>query len=116
MWVEAKFVRDGMQKVDNSVCIPVRPKQDLSVVWIMQWKDSFFLNIFIWWINFASAGKWLNYGVIVLVMCFDLNMWVNQVIYMPQKYGQYTNPENRIYTIMDRVSLWTGSFSVLLKH
>ena len=44
--------------------------------------------------NFQAAevqisGKWFNYGIIFLVMIFDLNMWKNQIFYYPEKYGQY---------------------------
>ncbi|XP_014664882.1 PREDICTED: transmembrane protein 117-like [Priapulus caudatus] len=49
------------------------------------------------------SGKWFNYGVIILVMCLDLNMWINQVIYAPRKYGQYTGPQHEIYTATDEV-------------
>jgi hypothetical protein len=35
------------------------------------------------------TGKWFNYGIIFLVMIFDLNMWKNQIFYYPEKYGQY---------------------------
>ena len=35
------------------------------------------------------SGKWFNYGIIFLVMIFDLNMWKNQIFYYPEKYGQY---------------------------
>ena len=35
------------------------------------------------------SGKWCNYGIIFLVMIFDLNMWKNQIFYYPEKYGQY---------------------------
>jgi hypothetical protein len=36
------------------------------------------------------AGKWFNYGIIVLVMLLDLNMWKNQIFYNPKDFGQYT--------------------------
>ena len=39
------------------------------------------------------SGKWFNYGIIFLVMIFDLNMWKNQIFYYPEKYGQYIGKE-----------------------
>ena len=30
---------------------------------------------------FVFLGKWFNYGIIFLVMLFDLNMWKNQIFY-----------------------------------
>ncbi|XP_060605837.1 transmembrane protein 117-like isoform X2 [Ruditapes philippinarum] len=51
------------------------------------------------------TGKWFNYGVLFLVMLLDLNMWKNQIFYAPYDYGQYTNPDGRIYTVQDDYSL-----------
>ena len=39
------------------------------------------------------SGKWFNYGIIILVMIFDLNMWKNQIFYYPEAYGQYTGTQ-----------------------
>ena len=39
------------------------------------------------------SGKWFNYGIIFLVMIFDLNMWKNQIFYYPEAYGQYTGTQ-----------------------
>ena len=38
-------------------------------------------------------------------MLLDLNMWKNQIFYSPYDYGQYTNPDGRIYTVQDDYSL-----------
>jgi len=38
-------------------------------------------------------------------MLLDLNMWKNQIFYAPYDYGQYTNPDGRIYTVQDDYSL-----------
>ena len=40
-------------------------------------------------VEIQFSGKWFNYGIIFLVMIFDLNMWKNQIFYYPAKYGQY---------------------------
>lgn len=45
------------------------------------------------------TGKWFNYGVIVIVMILDLNMWKNQIFYDPFTYGQYTDSSGYIYTV-----------------
>lgn len=41
-------------------------------------------------VELQISGKWFNYGIIFLVMIFDLNMWKNQIFYYPDYYGQYT--------------------------
>ncbi|XP_053384334.1 transmembrane protein 117-like isoform X2 [Mercenaria mercenaria] len=51
------------------------------------------------------TGKWFNYGILFLVMLLDMNMWKNQIFYQPYDYGQYTNPDGRIYTVQDDFSL-----------
>lgn len=50
-------------------------------------------------VEIQISGKWFNYGIIFLVMIFDLNMWKNQIFYYPEAYGQYTATENRVYTV-----------------
>ena len=40
-------------------------------------------------VQIEISGKWFNYGIIFLVMLFDLNMWKNQIWYEPERYGQY---------------------------
>lgn len=47
------------------------------------------------------SGKWMNYGPLMVILGFDLNMLKNQLIYTPEAYGQYTDPEQRIWTISD---------------
>lgn len=42
-----------------------------------------------------------------MVMILDMNMWKNQIFYTPYDYGQYTGPEDRIYTVQDQYSLDT---------
>ena len=37
----------------------------------------------------------MNYGIIVIVMFLDLNMWQTQMFYDPFKYAQYTGPDNK---------------------
>ena len=44
-------------------------------------------------VEIQISGKWFNYGIIFLVMIFDLNMWKNQIFYYPEKYGQYIGKE-----------------------
>lgn len=38
----------------------------------------------------------------MLVIILDLNMWKNQIFYLPFDFGQYTNSEGHIFTIEDR--------------
>ncbi|XP_032815930.2 transmembrane protein 117 isoform X1 [Petromyzon marinus] len=45
------------------------------------------------------TGKWFNYGIIILVLILDLNMWKNQIFYKPYEYGQYLSPSLNIYTV-----------------
>ncbi|CAH1787332.1 unnamed protein product [Owenia fusiformis] len=47
------------------------------------------------------TGKWFNYGIIFIVMILDLNMWKNQIFYVPYDYGQYTDADYRIHTVLD---------------
>lgn len=48
------------------------------------------------------TGKWMNYGPLFVIIGFDLNMMKNQLIYAPQNFGQYINPEtNEIWAITD---------------
>lgn len=58
-----------------------------------------------YFVLFCFTGKWFNYGILFLVMLLDLNMWKNQIFYKPYDYGQYTNPDGRIYTVQDEYSL-----------
>ena len=58
------------------------------------------------------SGKWFNYGIIFLVMIFDLNMWKNQIFYYPEKYGQYigkisfkTRPTKQVLKIKSECSV-----------
>ena len=40
-------------------------------------------------------------------MILDMNMWKNQIFYYPYDYGQYTGPDDKIYTVQDQYSLDT---------
>lgn len=51
------------------------------------------------------TGKWFNYGILFIVMLLDLNMWKNQIFYNPLDFGQYTDPDGKIYSVMDEWSL-----------
>ena len=42
-----------------------------------------------------------------MVLIFDMNMWKNQIFYEPFPYGQYTDADDKIYTVMDAISLET---------
>ncbi|XP_023704147.1 uncharacterized protein LOC111862740 isoform X2 [Cryptotermes secundus] len=53
------------------------------------------------------TGKWFNYGIIVLVMLLDLNMWKNQIFYNPKDFG----PDDKIRTVNDRDLLVTRNTS-----
>nr|CAD7427530.1 unnamed protein product [Timema monikensis] len=48
------------------------------------------------------TGKWFNYGINVMVMLLDLNMWKNQIFYDPRDFGQYTGPDDKIRTVNDQ--------------
>lgn len=58
------------------------------------------------------VGKWFNYGILFIVMLLDLNMWKNQMFYKPFDYGQYTDSEGRIHTVLDDYSLNTFNESL----
>lgn len=51
------------------------------------------------------TGKWFNYGILFFVMLLDMNMWKNQIFYNPLDFGQYTGPDDHIYSVMDEWSL-----------
>ena len=59
------------------------------------------------------TGKWFNYGIIMLVIILDLNMWKNQIFYSPFVFGQYTNPGGYIYTVTDTKFLETANETIL---
>ena len=46
------------------------------------------------------TGKWFSYGPLLCIICLDLMMMKNQLVYEPHLLGQYTNPDNRIYTCL----------------
>ncbi|XP_049268716.1 transmembrane protein 117 isoform X1 [Rhipicephalus sanguineus] len=60
-------------------------------------------------IVFHISGKWFNYGIIVVVMLLDLNMWKNQIFYQPEDYGQYTGFDNKVRTVVNYATLATGN-------
>lgn len=47
-------------------------------------------------------GKWFNYGIIMMVMLLDMNMLKNQVVYVPEDFFQYTDPEGHVWTITNQ--------------
>mmetsp|Transcript_83681 Transcript_83681/g.194610 ORF Transcript_83681/g.194610 Transcript_83681/m.194610 type:complete len:650 (-) Transcript_83681:112-2061(-) len=52
------------------------------------------------------TGSWLTYGPLFFVMCIDLFCTRTQLIYAPELYGQYVEPEEqRIWTILDQAFL-----------
>lgn len=52
--------------------------------------------------NIHITGKWFNYGIIMLVIILDLNMWKNQIFYDPFTFGQYTDSGGYIYSVRDQ--------------
>ena len=52
-------------------------------------------------IEVKVTGKWFQFGIIFLVMCLDLNMLKNQIVYEPADFNQYVDPEGYIYTVED---------------
>ncbi|KAL9955543.1 hypothetical protein ACROYT_G036881 [Oculina patagonica] len=59
------------------------------------------------------TGKWFNYGIIMLVIILDLNMWKNQIFYSPFIFGQYTSPEGYIYSVLDTNFIDTANETTL---
>ena len=59
------------------------------------------------------SGKWFNYGIIFLVMIFDLNMWKNQIFYYPEKYGQYIGKKPALYMRQVKMTLGAGGGAVV---
>jgi len=59
------------------------------------------------------TGKWFNYGIIMLVIILDLNMWKNQIFYSPFVFGQYTDPGGYIYSVTDTKFLETANETTL---
>lgn len=55
-------------------------------------------------VEIQISGKWFNYGIILFVMIFDLNMWKNQIFYYPEKYGQYIGKYRNFFTIFNATS------------
>ena len=56
------------------------------------------------------TGKWLQYGVLLVIFCFDCNLLKNQVVYTPGDFGQYVCPPGSlrpggIVTITDTAAL-----------
>ncbi|KAH9374364.1 hypothetical protein HPB48_013406 [Haemaphysalis longicornis] len=54
-------------------------------------------------------GSGSNYGIIVVVMLLDLNMWKNQIFYQPADYGQYTTADHKVRTVLSPATLATGN-------
>jgi hypothetical protein len=46
-------------------------------------------------------GKWFCYGLLFLVLMLDIHSYNALLWYEPHKYGQYTGPDGRIYTVED---------------
>ncbi|XP_041366549.1 transmembrane protein 117-like [Gigantopelta aegis] len=63
--------------------------------------------------HFHITGKWFNYGILFFVILLDMNMWKNQIFYTPVEYGQYTDTDSRIHTVLDQYSLDTYNSSLL---
>ncbi|XP_068671766.1 transmembrane protein 117-like [Montipora foliosa] len=61
------------------------------------------------------TGKWFNYGIIMLVMILDLNMWKNQIFYDPFTFGQYTDEGGYIYSVLDQ-NFINSANKTLLSH
>lgn len=59
------------------------------------------------------TGKWFNYGILFIVIILDMNMWKNQIMYVPVDFAQYTDPEGRIHTTNDLMSLLTTNATIL---
>jgi hypothetical protein len=51
--------------------------------------------------HFTVSGKWFSYGPLLCIICLDLMMMKNQIVYEPHLLGQYTDPGDHIYTIID---------------
>jgi hypothetical protein len=51
------------------------------------------------------TGKWMTYGPLMGIIAVDLFCMRAQVLYEPSAFGQYTDPEGRIWTIVDEAFL-----------
>ena len=67
-------------------------------------------------VEIQISGKWFNYGIIFLVMIFDLNMWKNQIFYYPEKYGQYIGEFSDISCMFDSNLNYKGSNLLYLRN
>jgi hypothetical protein len=76
--------------------------QDVKIIGFdveeIKWRPAWIQNEFF---EIHVTGKWFNYGIIFVVMGLDFNMLKNQIIYDPPAFGQYTGPDNRVWTIVD---------------
>lgn len=59
------------------------------------------------------TGKWFNYGIIMLVIILDLNMWKNQIFYDPFTFGQYIDSGGYIYSVLDQDFLNSANKTML---
>lgn len=59
------------------------------------------------------TGKWFNYGIIMLVIILDLNMWKNQIFYDPFTFGQYTDSGGYIFSVTDQAFINSANKSIL---
>lgn len=62
------------------------------------------------------TGKWMNFGPLMVIIGFDINMLKNQILYEPSAFGQYTDPEHRVWTIIDTEILNQNYFEGVLRE
>lgn len=65
-----------------------------NIEWIKRLVESDFFEI-------TVAGKWMNFGPLMIIIGFDINMLKNQFVYEPSAFGQYTDELSRVWTIVD---------------
>eukprot|EP00746_Dinoflagellata_sp_MGD_P144304 gnl/MRDRNA2_/MRDRNA2_77050_c0_seq1.p1 gnl/MRDRNA2_/MRDRNA2_77050_c0~~gnl/MRDRNA2_/MRDRNA2_77050_c0_seq1.p1 ORF type:complete len:665 (-),score=72.50 gnl/MRDRNA2_/MRDRNA2_77050_c0_seq1:343-2337(-) len=76
----------------NSESWNLAPPESLTRQLSEEFRDFFRLQV---------TGKWMQYGVLFIVMFLDFNMLKNQVLYEPSLYAQYVENSGRIWTIQD---------------
>lgn len=51
--------------------------------------------------GFIVTGKWFNYSIVFLVMILDFNNYKNQIVYHPNYFAQYTDPQFFVWSMTD---------------
>lgn len=49
------------------------------------------------------TSKWINYGALILVICADTNMFISQLSYVPEDYGQITDVNDYVRLLFNPI-------------